>query len=70
MRGIDHFMVKYSRGDGPVKKESCESKCSKDCKCLGYFYHTDSSRCWIAYELKTMTRVANSTHLAYIKAPL
>ncbi|CAN1187417.1 EP1-like glycoprotein 3 [Linum perenne] len=70
MKGIDHFMAKYSRGDGPVKIESCASKCSKDCKCLGYFYHTVSSRCWIAYELKTMTRVANSTHLAYIKTPL
>ncbi|CAL1408882.1 unnamed protein product [Linum trigynum] len=70
MAGIDHFTAKYSRGDGPVTKESCAGKCGKDCKCKGYFYHTVSRRCWIAYELGTMTRVDNSTHLAYIKAPL
>ncbi|CAI0554439.1 unnamed protein product [Linum tenue] len=70
MAGIDHFTAKYSRGDGPVTKESCAGKCGKDCKCKGYFYHTVSRRCWIAYELGTMIRVDNSTHLAYIKAPL
>ncbi|CAN0862204.1 EP1-like glycoprotein 3 [Linum grandiflorum] len=70
LKGIDHFVAKYTRGDAPVKKGACEEKCSKDCKCLGYFYHSDSSRCWIAYELKTMSRVANQTHLAYIKTPV
>ncbi|KAI3769325.1 hypothetical protein L6452_00426 [Arctium lappa] len=65
--GVDHFMIKYTRGDGPVKQSDCEGKCSKDCKCMGYFYHTDRSRCWIAYDLKTLTRVGNSTNLAYIK---
>ncbi|CAN1191046.1 EP1-like glycoprotein 3 [Linum perenne] len=70
LKGIDHFMAKYTRGDAPVKKAACEEKCSKDCKCLGYFYQSDSSRCWIAYELKTMSRVANQTHLAYIKTPI
>ncbi|KAJ9563348.1 hypothetical protein OSB04_008508 [Centaurea solstitialis] len=69
VKGVDHFTVKYSAGTGPVKREDCESKCTKDCKCLGYFYHTDRSRCWIAYELKTLTRVENSTHIAYIKTP-
>ncbi|CAN1190986.1 EP1-like glycoprotein 3 [Linum perenne] len=70
LKEIDHFMAKYTRGDAPVKKAACEEKCSKDCKCLGYFYQSDSSRCWIAYELKTMSRVANQTHLAYIKTPI
>ncbi|CAI0429315.1 unnamed protein product [Linum tenue] len=69
LKGVDHFALKYTRGDGPVKQQNCADKCSKDCKCLGYFYHTDSSQCWIAEELKTMTRVGNSTHLAYIKTP-
>ncbi|KDP32539.1 hypothetical protein JCGZ_14742 [Jatropha curcas] len=69
LEGIDHFTAKYTKGDGPMKQDACSSKCSKDCKCLGYFYHTQSSRCWIAYDLKTLTRVGNSTHLAYIKAP-
>ena len=69
LEGVDHFMIKYSRGDGAVKQTQCLSKCSKDCKCMGYFYHTLTSRCWIAYDLNTLTRVQNSTHLAYIKAP-
>ncbi|KAK1439644.1 hypothetical protein QVD17_05464 [Tagetes erecta] len=69
LEGVDHFMIKYTRGDGPTKQSDCESKCTKDCKCMGYFYHTDRSRCWIAYDLKTLTRVGNSTHLAYIKTP-
>ncbi|CAI0554585.1 unnamed protein product [Linum tenue] len=70
LKGVDHFVVKYTRGDAPVKQQSCADKCSKDCRCLGYFYHTDASRCWIVEELKTMSRVANSTHLAYIKTSL
>ncbi|KAI3753678.1 hypothetical protein L2E82_25739 [Cichorium intybus] len=69
LEGVDHFMIKYTRGDGGRKQSDCESKCTKDCKCMGYFYQTQGSRCWIAYDLKTLTRVGNSTHLAYIKAP-
>ncbi|KAL4555137.1 hypothetical protein LXL04_037748 [Taraxacum kok-saghyz] len=69
LEGVDHFMIKYTRGDGGRKQSDCESKCTKDCKCMGYFYHTADSRCWIAYDLKTLTKVGNSTHLAYIKAP-
>ncbi|KAI3509766.1 hypothetical protein L1887_25288 [Cichorium endivia] len=70
LKGVDHFTVKYTPGTGPVKQRDCESKCTKDCKCMGYFYHTDQSMCWIAYELKTLTRVGNSSNLAYIKTPI
>ncbi|KAA8523996.1 hypothetical protein F0562_010573 [Nyssa sinensis] len=69
LQGVDHFMSKFTAGDGPMKENDCGIKCTRDCKCLGYFYHQDTSRCWIAYDLKTLTKVANSTHLAYIKAP-
>ena len=69
LEGVDHFMIKYSNGDGAVKQTQCSNKCSKDCKCMGYFYHTLTSRCWIAYDLNTLIRIQNSTHLAYIKAP-
>ncbi|GJY04038.1 epidermis-specific secreted glycoprotein EP1-like protein [Tanacetum coccineum] len=68
LEGVDHFTIKYTRGD-ETNQRQCESKCSSDCKCMGYFYHTDRSRCWIAYDLKTLTRVGNSTNLAYIKTP-
>ncbi|KAI7743694.1 hypothetical protein M8C21_014960 [Ambrosia artemisiifolia] len=70
LKGVNHFTIKYTGGNGPMKRSDCESKCTKDCKCMGYFYHTDRSRCWIAYELKTLSRVANSTHYAYIKTPI
>jgi len=70
LKGVDHFTVKYTSGSGRTPKSSCENRCTKDCNCLGYFYNTDSSRCWLANELKTLTRVGNSTHLAYIKTPI
>ncbi|KAK3016974.1 hypothetical protein RJ639_005339 [Escallonia herrerae] len=66
--GVDHFMSKYTSGSA-LKESDCMKKCSTDCKCLGYFYHQDTSKCWIAYDLKTLSKVANSTHLGYIKVP-
>ncbi|XP_038691052.1 EP1-like glycoprotein 4 [Tripterygium wilfordii] len=68
VEGVDHFISKYNKGES-IKVDACGNKCTKDCKCLGYFYNTASSRCWIAYDLKTLTKVANSTHLGFIKAP-
>ncbi|KAH7512659.1 hypothetical protein FEM48_Zijuj12G0114400 [Ziziphus jujuba var. spinosa] len=52
----------YTRGNA-VKENDCEKKC------LGYFYNEQSSRCLMAHELKTLTKVTNSTHVGYIKAP-
>lgn len=66
--GVDHFLSKYTSGEA-VKEGDCAKKCTLDCKCLGYFYNRDSSRCWMAYELKTLTKVEKSSHVGYIKAP-
>lgn len=66
--GVDHFLSKYTSGLATTES-GCGAKCSSDCKCLGYFYNQQKSRCWIAYELKTLTEVANSTHVGYIKTP-
>ncbi|GJX40057.1 epidermis-specific secreted glycoprotein EP1 [Tanacetum coccineum] len=63
--GVDHFMIKYTRGDEATKQSDCESKRMKDCKYMGYFYHTDESSCWIGYDLKRLAQVGNSTHVAY-----
>ncbi|XP_034212789.1 epidermis-specific secreted glycoprotein EP1-like [Prunus dulcis] len=68
VEGVDYFLSKYTRGSS-TKEIDCGNKCTSDCKCLVYFYNQDTSRCWIAYDLKTLTKVANSTHVAYIKAP-
>ncbi|GER53209.1 curculin-like lectin family protein [Striga asiatica] len=70
LEGVDHFLSKYTRGTGPIKEEECSRKCTSDCKCLGFFYNQAEFRCWIVYDLKTLTRVNNATHLGYIKAPI
>ncbi|XP_062109441.1 epidermis-specific secreted glycoprotein EP1-like [Humulus lupulus] len=68
IEGVDHFLSKYTKGS-VVKESDCGNKCTSDCKCLGYFYHKQASRCWIAYDLMTLTKVDNSTHVGYIKTP-
>ena len=68
LEGVEHYMSKYTKGDR-VSEGNCGNKCTKDCKCLGYFYNKMTSRCWIAYDLKTLNKVGNSTHLGYIKVP-
>ncbi|KAJ6292985.1 hypothetical protein OIU76_025444 [Salix suchowensis] len=69
LEGVDHSMSKYAGGSGPVKEDECGRKCSSDCKCMGYFYNKETSKCSIAYDLQTLTKVSNSTHVGYIKAP-
>lgn len=69
LEGVEHFMSKYTKGNGPMKEGDCGNRCTKDCKCLGYFYNNGTSMCWIAYELKTLTKVENATSVAYIKVP-
>uniref|UniRef100_A0A803QH34 Epidermis-specific secreted glycoprotein EP1-like n=1 Tax=Cannabis sativa TaxID=3483 RepID=A0A803QH34_CANSA len=68
VEGVDHFSSGYTNGDS-VKESDCGNKCSLDCKCLGYFYNQQTFKCWIAYDLKTLIKVANSTHVGYIKTP-
>jgi len=68
IEGVEHYMSKHTTGDR-VSEDTCANKCTKDCKCVGYFYHKDKSRCWIAYDLQTLTRVQNITHVGYIKVP-
>ncbi|CAK7327658.1 unnamed protein product [Dovyalis caffra] len=68
LEGVDHTMSKYASGSGSISEVDCGKKCSSDCKCLGYFYNKETSKCWIVYDLQTLTKVANSTHVGYIKA--
>ncbi|PIA57777.1 hypothetical protein AQUCO_00500001v1 [Aquilegia coerulea] len=64
--GVDHFSSSYS-GEGPMRLVECKEKCNEDCKCLGFFYNEDTSMCLATHQLKTLTKVSNSTHLAFIK---
>ncbi|KAI4320708.1 hypothetical protein MLD38_034161 [Melastoma candidum] len=66
--GVDHFSSKYTSGIS-AKVGDCEVRCTKECKCAGYFYNEASSRCWIAYDLMTLTKVGNTSHVGYIKTP-
>ncbi|KAL5580071.1 hypothetical protein UlMin_012513 [Ulmus minor] len=68
VEGVDHFLSKFNSGSA-LKESDCEKKCTSECQCLGYFYNQQSSRCWIAYDLMTLTKVDNSTHVGHVKTP-
>ncbi|KAL9232467.1 hypothetical protein vseg_007578 [Gypsophila vaccaria] len=65
--GVEHYSSKYNKGEGPMPLSLCHSKCSLDCKCVGYFYHLENSRCWIAHDLMTLTKSSNPKHFGFIK---
>ncbi|XP_074297002.1 EP1-like glycoprotein 4 [Silene latifolia] len=67
VQGVEHFSIMYNKGEGSMALASCQSKCSLDCKCVGYFYHLENSRCWIAYDLMTLTKSGNPRHFGFIK---
>ncbi|XP_021734878.1 EP1-like glycoprotein 4 [Chenopodium quinoa] len=67
IRGVRHFSCMYTEGEGPMKPRKCKAKCSKDRKCLGFFYDVEKLRCWIVYDLMTLTKTDNPKHLGYIK---
>ncbi|KAJ4726443.1 epidermis-specific secreted glycoprotein EP1-like [Melia azedarach] len=67
VEGVDHYISKFNNGTGPIKIEDCRNRCSSDCRCVGYFYHKETSKCWIAFDLHTLTKVANATHVGFIK---
>lgn len=66
--GVDHYMTKYNVGLA-LGESKCRGSCSRDCKCLGYFYDKSSFKCWISYELGTLVKVSDSRKVAYIKTP-
>ncbi|XP_010498022.1 PREDICTED: epidermis-specific secreted glycoprotein EP1-like [Camelina sativa] len=66
--GVDHFMTKYNAALA-VGESKCRGSCSRDCKCLGFFYDKSSSKCWIGFELGTLVKVSDSRKVAYIKTP-
>lgn len=65
--GVEHFLSPIlDDGDGPMKVEECKAKCDKDCKCLGFFYKQDTSKCLLAPLLETLIKDVN-TSVGYIK---
>ncbi|KAA8523998.1 hypothetical protein F0562_010571 [Nyssa sinensis] len=59
--GVEHFMSIFEDlAEGPMKVEECKAKCDKDCKCLGFFYRNDISKCLLAPLLGTLIKDAAS----------
>ena len=65
--GVEHFTSAYVAGEGPIQVMECRDKCTKDCKCVGFFYKEESSKCLLVLELGTLVKVFNSSHVGYIK---
>ncbi|MQL94945.1 hypothetical protein Taro_027609 [Colocasia esculenta] len=36
--GVENFLSRFVKGEGPVKVDECKSKCGSDCNCLGFLY--------------------------------
>ncbi|KAK8985596.1 hypothetical protein V6N11_068844 [Hibiscus sabdariffa] len=66
--GVEHFLNPYfDDGEGPMKAEQCRDKCSRDCKCLGFIYKEDTSKCLTVPVLGTLIKDVNATSVGYIK---
>ncbi|OVA13629.1 S-locus glycoprotein [Macleaya cordata] len=65
--GVEHFMSPYDEGEGPMKVNDCRDKCSKDCKCVGFFYKEESSKCLRVPLLGTLIKNVNTSRVGFIK---
>ncbi|KAI3830329.1 hypothetical protein MKX03_020531 [Papaver bracteatum] len=65
--GVEHFLSDYGEGEESLKLDACRDKCSKYCECLGFFYKEESAKCLLVPMLGTLNKVANTSHVAYIK---
>ncbi|KAL5738249.1 hypothetical protein ACOSP7_031010 [Xanthoceras sorbifolium] len=65
--GVEHFLNPYMNdSEIPMKFGECREKCNKDCKCLGFIYKEDTSKCLLAPLLGTLIKDVN-TSVGYIK---
>lgn len=66
--GVEHFLSPYLEdSDRPVKIGECRAKCDKDCKCVGFFYKEDTSKCLLAPVLGTLIKDVKNTSVGFIK---
>ncbi|CAK9151703.1 unnamed protein product [Ilex paraguariensis] len=65
--GVQHFLGPYlDDGKGPMNVAECQKECDRDCKCVGFFYKEDTSKCLLAPLLGTLISDVN-TSVGYIK---
>ncbi|KAH7682117.1 alpha-D-mannose-specific plant lectins domain-containing protein [Dioscorea alata] len=67
VEGVENYLTMYNEGEGKVGFDECQKRCSKDCKCEGFLFWEETSQCWLAQAIGTLTKVSNAKHLAYIK---
>ncbi|KAI3991928.1 hypothetical protein MKX01_012873 [Papaver californicum] len=70
VKDVKDYRLDYYVGEGPMTINECMKKCSDDCKCVGFFYINDGSKCSLAAEFNTLAKIdANFERLidAYIK---
>ncbi|GAY67648.1 hypothetical protein CUMW_258260 [Citrus unshiu] len=70
LESVVHYMCTYNYFDGigaNISIEACGKRCSSDCRCVGYFYDTSFPTCWIAFDLKTLTKAPDSPIVGFIK---
>ncbi|XP_068649062.1 EP1-like glycoprotein 2 [Aristolochia californica] len=67
IEGVEHFLSAYNDGEGTMKVAECRDKCSKDCKCLGFTYKQESSKCLMLHVLGTLSRDNDPSHTVYVK---
>ncbi|CAI9087280.1 OLC1v1021317C1 [Oldenlandia corymbosa var. corymbosa] len=65
--GVEHYTSEFNPGSGPMSLAQCKVVCTKDCKCLGFFYQRKTSKCLLVPVLGTLVKVPNSTYTGYIK---
>ena len=66
--GVEHFLTRYSDGEGKRSLAECKRRCDVDCTCSGFLFWEESSRCWLAPILGPLNKVKNARHVAYVKS--
>ncbi|KAK9199078.1 hypothetical protein WN944_014265 [Citrus x changshan-huyou] len=69
LESVEHYMCRYNDGIESITIEDCARRCSSNCRCVAYFYDTDLSRCWTAFDLKTLSKVPDSKIVGFLKFP-
>ncbi|ESR55751.1 EP1-like glycoprotein 4 [Citrus sinensis] len=69
LESVEHYTCRYNDGIESITIEDCARQCSSNCRCVAYFYDTDLSRCWTAFDLKTLSKVPDSKIVGFLKFP-
>ena len=66
--GVENFLARFTAALKVTGVDHCRKICSMDCKCLGFLYWEEASKCWPAPVLGTLNKVSDSRHVIYVKS--